>query len=524
MFSLLKSTNNLIKLIIGVILIVIIYNLIASKEASTPSNTKNNIELTDKKPQVTLITAKQYTDNNKTSLLGTVRALSEANIITERSGKITSVPTRLGQTVVEGQIIATLENARERAAVLQAEGVYEAAKAGASQGEVGLAGAQSALQTAQNKALTIYRNTFIALDNQLKNTIDKIFTDSSKNILSIRLKSQGKALELTADRQQITILMNKWSQQLNKLNIDKPENILNLIKEAKNDTKTFIDFVEKLAVVVNHSDNDKRLVDDKSISLYRSEFNAVRSSINNLLLNLENTEATLDSAQNNLEQSYLKGNETDSVTEAQVKQALGALRLAQASLQKTILRSPITGTVNSLSAKVGDFASAFTTLATVANNQTLEVITYLNSHEQSLLTVGDEVIIENKFDGVVTQISPALDKKTGKIEVRIITTTDELKNGETVRLQKKSVSVLKTDKSKNTKQVIKVPLPAVRLTAKDGFVLIVDENKKLQKKKVELGKIYGDSVEITSGLEADTEFVSDARGLIIGTEVATVQQ
>ncbi len=511
----LKSKNNLIKLIAGILTAVIAYKfLIGNRKPSVPAQ---NFE---KKPEVTLLTANQYTSDNQTRLLGTVRALNEANIITERAGKITGVSVKLGQTVKVGQVIITLENATEKAAVLQAEGVYEAAKAKAEQDKIGITDAEAAFKAAQNKAQTVYHNTFITIDNNLKNIIDKIFTDINENNLAIRIKAQGKALELIADRKKIANMMNDWSQQINQLpsNTNDADNILNLIKKAKDNTKIFIDFTEKLTLIINHSDNDNRLVEDKNITIYRSKFNAMRSNINNLLINLENTETALKIAKNNLKQSRLRGSQENSTAEAQVKQALGALRMAQANLQKTILKSPIAGTVNSLSAKVGDFAGAFTTLATIANNQTLEIITYISDKEQNYLKVGDEVLIENKYTGTVTQISPALNKQTGKIEVRIITTTDKLKNGDTVHLQKKP-TVNSDHLLKKTNQVIKIPLSAVRLTADNSFVFVIDKNKKLQKKKVELGKIYGNSVEITSGLKADEKFISDVRGLIVGTEV-----
>jgi len=55
------------------------------------------------------------------SLVGTVRAVSEAQIQAERGGRVTSVRVKAGDFISAGTIIATLENASEYASLLQAE-------------------------------------------------------------------------------------------------------------------------------------------------------------------------------------------------------------------------------------------------------------------------------------------------------------------------------------------------------------------------------------------------------------------
>ena len=104
---------------------------------------EENVQL----PLVKTTLVSQIAAGDTISLIGTVRALNEAQIESEVSGRVTQVPVTLGQTVKAGQIIAQQENASQRAAVLQAEGVYEAALASAQQSSLGVDSAQTSLLT-----------------------------------------------------------------------------------------------------------------------------------------------------------------------------------------------------------------------------------------------------------------------------------------------------------------------------------------------------------------------------------------
>src|SRR3990167_10579725 len=63
------------------------------------------------------------------SLVGSVTSKSEATVRAEKSGQVTRVNTSLGARISAGAVAAEIENASERAAVLQAEGGLDAAQA-----------------------------------------------------------------------------------------------------------------------------------------------------------------------------------------------------------------------------------------------------------------------------------------------------------------------------------------------------------------------------------------------------------
>ncbi|MEN9922021.1 MAG: hypothetical protein RL097_297, partial [Candidatus Parcubacteria bacterium] len=180
---------------------------------------------------------------------------------------------------------------------------------------------------------------------------------------------------------------------------------------------------------------------------------------------------------------------------------------------KTVFRSPISGTVNSLSVRTGDFVNSFAPVATVANNTALEIVTYISDNEQALLVKGDTVQINDTVEGNVTEIAPAVDTATGKIEVRIAAEGTSVVNGDTVRITKAS-----SEAATSTLSTILVPLSAVKFEIDNGFVFVVADNK-LEARPVTLGVVRGGSVAIVDGLTATEPFVKDARGLQSGALV-----
>jgi hypothetical protein len=179
------------------------------------------------------------------------------------------------------------------------------------------------------------------------------------------------------------------------------------------------------------------------------------------------------------------------------------------------LRSPISGTVNSLSVRTGDFIGGQTSIATVANNNALEIVTFIGESEQSLLAVGDMIKVDGIYDGMVTQIAPAVDAETRKIEVRIATEATDIINGNTVRVTKE-VQATSTDAT------VFVPLTAIKFEASNGFMMSVVDGK-LQQKPVTLGAIRGGVVAITEGHTLTDSFVLDVRGLTTGSEVTVAE-
>lgn len=476
-------------------------------QKSMPENTEPIL------PIVKVATISNIISNDSISLVGTVRAVSEADIESEVSGRITSVSVSLGETVQAGKIIAQQENASQRAAVLQAEGVYEAALAAAQQSGVSVEEARNMLTTAQNNFISSYTSAYTTANSVLLTTIDDFFANPESNIPGLRIAGRGYTQTLNKQRTSFVSLMNEWKQRT--ATLSSTSNLSEASVYAEGNIKQLITMIDIFIILVNDQDSETT-VSGVAVESYNSTLLTDRATLNTALSALQTNKTALVAAQENLSKAQIGGGaQLSSAANAQVKQALGALRAAQANLNKTIFRSPISGTVNSLNVSAGDYIGAFTKIAKIANNNGLEISTFVGESDLTRVTVGDEVLIENKFVGVVTHIAPGVDSVTQKSEVKIATETSKLTNGETV-------SVILQGVSSEKETMLLIPITAVKFSAEDGAVFSVTNNA-LVAHEVLIGNVRGSYVEILSGLDSAMEIVLDVRGLSEGTQVETTQ-
>jgi hypothetical protein len=122
--------------------------------------------------------------------------------------------------------------------------------------------------------------------------------------------------------------------------------------------------------------------------------------------------------------------------------------------------------------------------------------------------VGDVVTIEGGASGVITAKAAALDPANGKVAIVVGVNPDSgLTNGATVSLTFSQISEVAV-----TERIL-VPLSALKITSAGTFVFTVNPESKLVPVAVTQGQLYGENIEILSGLTKDTRIVTDARGL-----------
>ena len=452
---------------------------------------------------VTVSTAAELTEANVLSVIGTARAFSEAEITAQTDGQVTSVPVRLGQTVAQGTIIATLENASEEAALLQAEGAYEAAVAASAQSTVGVAQAETTLESARNNAVTRYKSAYNTVNNAVRTTIDTLFSNPETTIPGLRINGRGYTEDLNDERAAYRTLLRDWQSRVQTITL--ADDLQTAITYAQSNVNRTIAMVDTFLTIFPLQTGDR--YSETELQEFTNTFTALRAELLTTESGLTDAKSVIASASETLAKAKLAASgQTVSAADGQVKQALGSLRSAQANYARTILRTPISGTINSLSIRAGDFISSFTTAAIVANNDALEIIAFVSDRELELLSEGDAVVIDGEYPGTITQIAPGLDATTKKTEVRIATEASALRTGDTVRITKETVDV-------STSEAVFVPLTAVKFEREDGFLYQVTDNNQLQTIPVTLGAVRGNKIEVTSGLEATEPFVIDVRGL-----------
>lgn len=428
------------------------------------------------------------------SVIGTVRSRSEAEILAEAGGTVKNVNTSIGASVPAGYIIAELENASERASVLQAEGAYDAAVAARS-----AVSPQDAATTARNA----YKSAFSTLETTITTYVDVFFGSATvagpSVLLSHTLTDRD---QMSRERVAITTAMNSWRAHLAAADSAEPGVLLD---ESEPIAKQVQGLVEEIARSAN--DSGSSATADQLTALA-----SARSGVNGVLSSLASARSTW------------RSNSTGSTAsvDASVKAALGTLRYAEANLEKTLVRAPIAGTVNFLPIRIGDYVTSLMHVATVAQNGALEVVAYVSEETRAALSVNAAVGVEGASEGgIITSIAPALDPGTHQIEVRIaVTGGNSLVNGQAVRLALPSAGTASTTAS----GPVMLPLAAVKLAAGSRVVFTVGTDGRLAAIPVEIGDVRGDKLEITSALPADTRIVTDARGLSAGEAVNIAAQ
>ena len=313
-------------------------------------------------------------------------------------------------------------------------------------------------------------------------------------------------------------VLTKWQDSVSKLTT--ADDLAVALFDAQNNIKQIININDILINVLNDSYLE-RIIAEQTVKTQISILTNTRSSLSVTLATLEAATVGLSNAQNTLKQAKISGTtisgDEESLANAQIKIALGSLHSAQANYEKTLVRTPISGVINALYLKTGDYVNPGQMAAVIANNHGLEIITAISSDDSIKLKIGDKVMIDGKTTGTISEIGGAIDPTTGKVALKIsLPNNSPLQNGATVLIEF-------TLNAKPVISKLSVPLSAVKLTG-SGPVLFTTTSSTLEALPVVLGNVEGENIFINEGVDLDTMIVIDARGLNTGQIVNVVKK
>lgn len=460
------------------------------------------------------------------SIVGKIESRSEAEVRAETGGRITRVYASLGQTVGAGKVLAELENSAQRAAVLQAEGAYDAAKAALAKVQGGtrdeqLAILQSAQNAAKSGAVNALLSAYASADNAITDTADQMISNpkSANPQFNVSTAYSQAKLDIENTRNSLNALLARYENLSSTL--DANDDLANELTKMESELRDIRAFMDTILKALNAGVSSPS-ISDATIAVYKAEASGARTALTASLSAIASARNGLEVAQKNLEQGQTGAQVEDvSASTAQLKSAQGSYNAALANLEKTIIRAPISGTLNNFTPKVGAYVSPSEQVAVISNNGSLEAVAFVTEDDKTEIAVGNAASIEGGLAGTITRIAPAIDPTTGRIEVRISLSTaaaSELVNGETVRI---ALSRNKSGKTQATR--IMIPITAIKMESNRDVVFEVNAENKLVARPVEIGAFSGNSIEITSGISVDSLIVVDARGLKENDEVAIAE-
>jgi len=174
-------------------------------------------------------------------------------------------------------------------------------------------------------------------------------------------------------------------------------------------------------------------------------------------------------------------------------------------VEKMRLTAPFAGTVGSRTVSVGQYVSVGQTLVTLVNTNSLKVIYHVPEVYLSQLKLGQTVEITSdalpgeKFSGTVSYISPAIDVTTRTVEVHATVPNDaqQLAPGMFVKVEQ--------ELSERPNALV-IPSTALVATISGSEVYVAEKGHAIQT-PVKVGVRFGDTVEITSGLQNKQQVV-----------------
>jgi RND family efflux transporter MFP subunit len=230
----------------------------------------------------------------------------------------------------------------------------------------------------------------------------------------------------------------------------------------------------------------------------------------NALSQVKQADAQLKSAQAGLQQNVLKTQDVKAAKDA-VKQAQQTVAYQKAQIAKTMIRSPISGTVLSLAAQQGETVAAglsAPTLIVVADLNRLQVDAYVDETDIGKVRLGQDCSItvdaypDQTFSGRIFKIASG-----ATVQENVVTYDVSVKVNDPKHLLKPDMTATVNVSVGVHPNVISVPNEAIKQTTSGKYVWVVPPaspaapNPTPQMSQVETGATDGTYTEIKSGVE-----------------------
>ena len=264
----------------------------------------------------------------------------------------------------------------------------------------------------------------------------------------------------------------------------------------------------------------------------RLEDNDIRAQLEQAKANLKLYEADLKEAENffnrqkELFSKGLSSKQEFEVAETRYNRTLASIDVAKAqltsaevALENTLIRAPFDGTVLTKNADVGEIVSPFgasinsrAAVVSMADMKSLQVEADVSESniEKILLNQECEIVLdaypEKSYPGFVAKIVPTADRSKATVLVKV-----GFKEYDSRVLPEMSAKVsfltLKSEKAKvEEKPILVVPVSSVVIRKGKDVVFLVKDDKAVEM-QVQVGRKFGENVEIISGLDAGENII-----------------
>ncbi|HEY4336455.1 MAG TPA: efflux RND transporter periplasmic adaptor subunit [Puia sp.] len=207
----------------------------------------------------------------------------------------------------------------------------------------------------------------------------------------------------------------------------------------------------------------------------------------------------------------------------QVDQAETQLKIAGEQLDFTNVYADISGSVNTLTVKVGEALTPGSQSLQVVNTDNLKVVVQVPEIYQERVRVGTPVKIalpglnNKEITGVVRVSSKVINTGNRAFQVEIHISGSDIRANQ--------VAVVKLQ-DYNAKNVLSIPINTLQTDQSGKYVMVaVKESDKLiaHKRTITIGQTYSDKVEVSGGLQSGDQLITDGFQSLYEGQLITLQ-
>jgi len=496
--------------------------------SSTPEELVEENRNTTKRVTVASVSQLQSERQEEIFAYGQVVSVTGIDVVPEVNGIVTRLGKRLGSTVRPGDVVVQLQNTSETQQVAQARASLAQAQAQLAkiskdadastqaQAQSGLVSAQSALTQTRQSTLSSLDSLYSSLENSITTQIDReFFSNVNTDFPDVKLDIEVESDEIALGQIRAK-LSDSFDLDRSYDNVDAAvSQFTTRVTEARNLTQALQTEINKLEVDASLSQNtiDSQLALIASVQSQFAELNAQANTLESVLK--ERRQAVV-SAELQV-QDVKEGADREDIlsAEASVAQAQAGLLSAQIAFGKTQIKAPVFGTVSVMNARVGQLVGPGSPVFSLANENALRIDTNVTSSEARKLSIGDSVLIDGEYTGSISVIAPSVNGSTGKVEIQV------LLDDQDATIVSGSGVGLAFNPELNTSSLNKavtIPIEAIFVRAGESYVYVLQDGKAVPTQII-TNDLFGESIEVESGLESSDLVLLSARGVKDNQEV-----
>ncbi len=239
------------------------------------------------------------------------------------------------------------------------------------------------------------------------------------------------------------------------------------------------------------------------------------AAVKDLQTKIQQTQLELQGAKADLASAGRTAGLLNSSKDLELSTLNNQVRLVQNGLEDGKIMAKMDGVISELTVENGDYVSPGTRIGKIAQLKQITVVFYLSEEKAKQVSLGQEFTFATssnsgqEFKGMINKIAPSADPMNKKIQI------EGLVENSATNLKPETFVNIYLDLSQQVfdSSKIYVPMKAIIFGQNEKYVYVI-ENEMAVKREIEIGEMFGEWVEVMTGLnKSDRLIVEGQRNL-----------